>query len=331
MKLIDVTFRESVYCKQKIQIPDALKIIRKLSSAGLDYIEIGYLKSNRVGSPFLNYNPSYINNAFLNCKGVTKLSAMIHPEDFNPKHWSISVLKKIALIRICVNNKNINSVKQIIDYFHGLGIQVSLNLTRVSNYSPKQCQSLVSKAERLGADIFYLADSNGHLLPEEIKKYINMLCANVVSTKIGFHAHDNLGLAQVNALEALTAGAKFIDCSILGFGKGAGNLKTELFPLLLARKKLGGKFKINQLMDIAIDFQKIIIQLNPLEEMYKFAIYGLYNVSLDEDKAIIKLASEKGFNENDLVFLYINQCKRNLKKLEALVNKKTNKLGRKSS
>ena len=85
MKLVDVTFRESVYCKQKIQISDALKIIRKLSSAGLDYIEIGYLKNNRDGSPFLNYNPSYINKAFSNCDRRPKNLTSEEKVDWSPR------------------------------------------------------------------------------------------------------------------------------------------------------------------------------------------------------------------------------------------------------
>src|SRR5581483_8823361 len=56
-------------------------------------------------------------------------------------------------------------------------------------------------------------------------------------TIVGFHAHNNLGLAMGNTLAAIEAGARHVDASARGLGAGAGNCSTE--ALVAACDKLG--------------------------------------------------------------------------------------------
>lgn len=81
-------------------------------------------------------------------------------------------------------------------------------------------------------DAIYFADSNGSLLPARIKTLYDKYVSHY-STPFGFHAHDNLGLAQANALTAMSSGVRFIDASLAGMGRGTGNLKTEFFVAYL--------------------------------------------------------------------------------------------------
>lgn len=324
MKIIDVTLRESVFCPPVIKLKHALEVIRRLSEAGLDYIEIGYLKHNQGKSPFLNYQPDYIERAFGVCGGKSKLSAMIHPSDFvNSQIWDRKIIKKLSLIRITVDGENFNELPPILDYFSRQNLEVSVNLLRSNRYSLAQCQEFCSKAEKIGADFFYLADSNGHFLPQEVEEYITALKKISKKIKIGFHPHNNLGLAQINAFVAMKCGADIVDSSILGFGKGAGNLRTELFPLLLSRT--GTKFekpidKFYRFFKLAQYFRRKVGEPNSFEEQYKFSLYGLYDVDLDEDKKIVDLACQTKIKDYELAFIYLKEG-RNLDKLKKIAKK----------
>ena len=58
----------------------------------------------------------------------------------------------------------------------------------------------------------------------------------------GFHAHNNLGCAVYNSIEALNAGATILDASMRGFGAGAGNTQLEVLLTILKNKKLIPEF-----------------------------------------------------------------------------------------
>ena len=94
-------------------------------------------------------------------------------------------------------------------------------------YSPEQVAQNAKTAQELGADIVYLADSFGSFGPEETKNYISAILSEV-KIPVGFHGHNSLGLAVPNTLAAWQAGATWIDGSLLGVGKGAGNAVSEI-------------------------------------------------------------------------------------------------------
>lgn len=83
------------------------------------------------------------------------------------------------------------------------------------------------KMESYGADVVYATDSAGAMLPRDVSAKIGALKENL-SIPVGFHSHNNLGLAIGNSLAALEAGAEYIDGSLGGLGAGAGNTATEM-------------------------------------------------------------------------------------------------------
>jgi 4-hydroxy 2-oxovalerate aldolase len=88
------------------------------------------------------------------------------------------------------------------------------------------------KMESYGAQGIILMDSAGASTPEMVKRVISKLYDNL-QVKIGFHAHNNLGLAVANTYIAIEEGASIIDGTIRGFGAGAGNCQIEAIASLL--------------------------------------------------------------------------------------------------
>ena len=86
--------------------------------------------------------------------------------------------------------------------------------------------------EEYGAEGLIIMDSTGSYLPFDVAERIKAL-KETLSIKIGFHAHNNLGLSVYNSIVAAQNGAEYIDVCMRGFGAGAGNTPLEvLIPVL---------------------------------------------------------------------------------------------------
>ena len=90
------------------------------------------------------------------------------------------------------------------------------------------------KMETYGAEGIIIMDSAGAYLPIDVEKKITELVNNL-KVPVGFHAHNNLGMAIANSLVALDAGAKMLDGTAKGFGAGAGNAPIEVLIAVLER------------------------------------------------------------------------------------------------
>ena len=102
--------------------------------------------------------------------------------------------------------------------------QVYLNLMKTSATPADQMLYLLSGVT---PDIsgLYIVDSYGSMLPGDVRRYVSL--AKEHFPVIGFHGHDNLGMANANSIAALEAGATIVDGTLNGIGRGAGNAETE--------------------------------------------------------------------------------------------------------
>lgn len=101
-----------------------------------------------------------------------------------------------------------------------------------------------------GADVVYVVDSAGALLPEQAFDRVRAV-AQTIGGPVGFHGHNNLSLAVANSLAAIEAGAQWIDASLAGFGAGAGNTPLEVLVAVLQRKGLATGIDLYAVMDAA--------------------------------------------------------------------------------
>ncbi|MGJ9457726.1 4-hydroxy-2-oxovalerate aldolase [Oceanobacillus sp. CF4.6] len=103
-----------------------------------------------------------------------------------------------------------------------------------------------------GADVIYIVDSAGALLPNQVTERIKAL-KQEIDVPVGFHAHNNLSLAVANSLAAIEAGAERIDGSIRCLGAGAGNTQTEVIVSVLDKMGIQTGIDIYKIMDVAED------------------------------------------------------------------------------
>ncbi|CAM5612435.1 4-hydroxy-2-oxovalerate aldolase [Streptomyces glaucescens] len=71
----------------------------------------------------------------------------------------------------------------------------------------------------------YVVDSYGAMLPADVQTYVSAVRERF--EVVGFHGHDNLGMANINSITALQAGATIVDATLDGIGRGSGNAAIE--------------------------------------------------------------------------------------------------------
>ncbi|KTD58491.1 4-hydroxy-2-oxovalerate aldolase [Legionella sainthelensi] len=211
------------------------EILQPLDDSGIEYIEIGYRNGSLVPMDIGRAGWCAKEYLFL-CKSLikrAKIAVMIYPN--NVTQNDLIELKEcgIDLLRICIPKGELESALPKIKMARNANMNVAINLTHSSCYEEIELDEVMQQINHYNPDIIYFADSNGSLLPQQVKslyaRYLNIY----PTISFGFHAHDNLGLAQANALAALSAGVRFIDVTLAGMGRGIGNLKTEFFVAYL--------------------------------------------------------------------------------------------------
>ena len=136
-----------------------------------------------------------------------------------------------AFVRLATLPKDLKAAADAAAWLSAHGYRVFVNLMQASSLGPADLQRLAGLVQDARLEALYLADSFGSLYPETTRRLVAQVKA-AFRLPIGFHAHDNLGLANANALAAAEAGAEWIDGTVMGMGRGAGNARTEnLVPI----------------------------------------------------------------------------------------------------
>jgi 2-isopropylmalate synthase len=91
------------------------------------------------------------------------------------------------------------------------------------------CRVLDAVVE-VGANTLNIADTVGYAVPAEFGELITTIRQRVngiENVTISAHCHNDLGMAVANALAAVGAGARQVECTINGIGERAGNASLE--------------------------------------------------------------------------------------------------------
>lgn len=274
IKILDCTIRDGGYYTNwdfsKSLIKQYLHYINQLP---IEYIEVGYrskLKKEYLGEYF--YLPlSTIKHIKQNTS--KKLAIMLDAKDCKIKDID-SLLrgldKDIALVRIATDPNKIEFSLELAKGIKKLGFDVALNIMYISKLDDKNIFFDYLKEMEGSADILNLVDSYGSVYPHELKPLIEKVKSKT-NIALGFHGHNNLELAFANTLEAIESGVRYIDSTILGMGRGAGNLKTELFLAYLKSKQ-----------NLAVDLNtlgKSTELFSPLQAKYKWGTNLAYMTS----------------------------------------------------
>ena len=235
-KILDCTFRDGGYytnwCFDDHLVQTYLECCAR---AGVDLIEIGFLfpDSHDVGS-FGRVDSSLVDK--IRWSGSVDLGFMINAADYADARGveilaeSISALRltdKFRFARIAVDSKSYDKAIALSKVLQPFGFDVFINLMRIASLHEAEIKNISLELDR-EPDIsgVYFADSFGSMDPAVACQIFEWLGSGY-SGQIGFHGHDNKGLALANSLALVGKGISLIDSTICGMGRGAGNTKTE--------------------------------------------------------------------------------------------------------
>jgi len=213
-------------------------------AAGVDYMEIGKNVSTTIMSvdeygPWNFCKEADIRRIVGENKTNMKIAVMADigrslKEELIPKSESV-----VDMIRIATYIHQLPAAIELIEDAHAKGYETTVNIMAISKSFDDELDEVLAQLSKTPVDVIYIADSFGSFYPEQIKKLTEKYLKVAESTgkKIGIHAHNNLQLAYANTLEAMIYGASFLDVTISGLGRGAGNCPLELLIGFLKNPK----------------------------------------------------------------------------------------------
>jgi 4-hydroxy 2-oxovalerate aldolase len=163
----------------------------------------------------------------------------------------------VAVARVACHATEADATEQHVRRARDLGFFTVGYLISVGMVSPERLAEEARKLESYGAEYINLAESQGHLVPAEVGRRVAAV-RRAVNIPVGFHPHNNLGLAIGNILVAIDEGASFIDGSLKGFGGGAGNAQTEVAVAALKRAGHNIDVDLFKILDAASVFSNSV-------------------------------------------------------------------------
>jgi 4-hydroxy 2-oxovalerate aldolase len=267
IKVMDVTIRDGGLMNDHNFSMDLVKAVyRTACEAGIDYVELGYKSSKKIFAP-TQFGPwkfcdeEVLREVVGEKDPAVKLSAMADA-DRSDYHNDILPRDKSALdmIRVATYIHQIPTALDMIKDAHDKGYETTVNLMAASTVQEAELDGALEVLAQSDVDVLYLVDSFGTMYCEEIRAMTDkfMKIARAAGKQVGIHTHNNCQLAYANTIEAIIGGANYLDASLAGLGRGAGNCQMELLLGFLHNPK----FRLRPVLQCIRD------HIEPLHEQF---------------------------------------------------------------
>lgn len=251
----DSTLRDGSHAvKHQIGAEDIKNYCKEADDAGLYTIIVGH--GNGLGASSLQVGLSLLSDKEMLTIArkelkKTKLGAFLIPgfgtikDDIEP-----AIDTGVDLFCIASHCTEADVTCQHIKYVRERGKEVYGVLMMHHMTSAEKLLEEAKKMQDYGAMGVIIMDSAGASTPDMVSERIKKL-VDGLDIKVGFHAHNNLGLAVSNSYEAIKSGATIIDGTLRGFGAGAGNCQLEVLATLLQKLEIKTGLNLYKLMDVS--------------------------------------------------------------------------------
>lgn len=273
-------------------------------AAGVPIVEVGH--GNGLGASSLQVGLS-----------LTDDSLMIKTARKNLKHSKLGIflipgfatinkdLKpalelKVDVVRVGCHCTEADTTQRHISFAREQGKEVYGVLMMCHMASTETLIDECRKMESYGAEGVILMDSAGASLPADVADKIKAI-VDKLSIPIGFHAHNNLGMAVINSITAAQAGALILDGTARGFGAGAGNTQLEVLVAVLQKMGYDTGIDLYKMLDAADLLEKSILPVIPTIRSTSI-VSGLAGVFSGFAKHVERVAGEYNVDPRDIFF-----------------------------
>ncbi len=240
ISILDVTIRDGSYLINYQYTPEQVsQVAYTLDEAGIDLIEVshgcGLGAAENLGLPAKASDAEYV----LAAKQATKHSKIGVIAGGPPATLEKNindVIEIVDFIRFAANCDTPRTVEANINYARKIkpDLMIFMQLMRCSRRPKSIILDSSKQVADMGVDVLYVVDTAGHFMPFQVEEIVGLLVEKS-GIGIGFHGHNNLGLAVANTLAAVKAGACSVDASLRGMGRAGGNAQLEALVSLLKR------------------------------------------------------------------------------------------------
>lgn len=246
IRVVDATIRDGGLCND-FRFDD--KFVKDLYAAnvkaGVDYMEFGYKASREIfdEKDFGKWKfckDEDIRKIVGDNKTGLKVAVMA---DVGRTDFRKDIISKkdspIDLIRVATYINTIPAAIEMIEDAAKKGYETTINIMAVSKARTEDIKAALEALGKTPVSAFYIVDSYGSIYPEEARRLADMYgeIAEKYKKSVGIHAHNNQQLAFANTIEAMTYGASYLDATVDGMGRGAGNCALELLLGFLKNPK----------------------------------------------------------------------------------------------
>ena len=312
IKLLDCTLRDGGYYNNWDFSPKLIKdYLEAMVSIQADYVEIGFrlIINNDFKGGCAFSTDSYINRLNIPKALKDKIGVMINGAEIlsqgnskNDLHQILGRLftsKKqspVTLVRIACHIHEFEHCLPAASWLKDKGYKVGFNLMQIHNADDSEIARLAKLSNQYPVDVLYFADSMGSLNSQQITSIVHVL-KNNWNGEIGIHAHDSMGNAINNSLQAVNDGVTWVDSTVTGMGRGPGNTQTEYLSIELDsfREDKSSKTKL---------FKLIRNHFKALKEQHCWGVNPYYYLAGKHNihpTYIQEMITDSRYNEEDIV------------------------------
>lgn len=300
VKILDATLRDGGYYTNwdfESDVVDAY--IQAMNSLPVDYLELGY--RNNPTKEYLGkfgYCPvSVLKHIRQTC--IKKLDVMLNEKSTRPEDLDVllgPIVGLVDMVRIAIDPKNFDRAVVLAKAVKAMGFEVGFNVMYMSKWMTEYPEFL-KKLNVLDsfANLFCMVDSFGGITPEDLTAIVKEVRTQT-KCPIGFHGHNNLEMGLINTLTAMQLDCEYVDVTVLGMGRGAGNTKTELLLTYLNAHE-GLDVDFNVLGDLVSTF-------TPLMKKYQWGTnlpYMLAGANRIPQKEVMDWVNNRVYSFNSIV------------------------------
>jgi 4-hydroxy 2-oxovalerate aldolase len=280
IKVLDCTIRDGGLINAHYFDDNFVReVYRAVSAAGVDYIEIGYRCSRSIMSPdefgkWKFCDEEDIRRAIDGIESNTKLSVMVDVGRVEKKDILPCKDSVVDMIRVATYVKDVDKAIDLVNDAVDKGYEGTVNIMAISRALDNELdEALVQLQEESKALAVYIVDSFGALYSENIQYLVSKYKKFLKTREVGIHAHNNQQLAYANTIQGIIEGCNFVDGTIYGIGRAAGNCPLELLVGFLKNPK----FDLRPILEV------ISREFLPLREkiewgyLIPYAITGMFN------------------------------------------------------
>ncbi|MBE3123275.1 MAG: aldolase catalytic domain-containing protein [Planctomycetes bacterium] len=245
IKVLDCTIRDGGLANDShFSLETVRSVYKACCAAGVDYVELGYRNSRDMlpAGQFGRWRFCDEEDLRQAVEGIenpgTKIAIMqdshkAKAEDLLPKSQSV-----VDMIRVATYVKDIDKAILMENAAREKGYETTVNIMSVSTEPDWDLDPALEQVHReTRSTACYVVDSYGSLYADQVEHLVQKYRRLLPDRDIGVHMHNNQQLAFANSIGGLTHGANFVDGTIYGLGRAAGNAPTELLLGFLKNPK----------------------------------------------------------------------------------------------